>query len=158
RQPERRPLPSPRRSAHLRRQALLGWEMGASAHQGPRSTPGPSGRTGQGNAGSAAGGGAVVTSILDRLRPSLTPQWIEPPPVPDGTDLASLHPSPLLARILWTRGIEDEATAKAFTSSRTVAAPSPWLLPNMDAAVERVSAAIDNREKVAIFGDYDADG
>src|SRR5690606_4666910 len=84
--------------------------------------------------------------------------WIEPPPVPDGTDLASLHPSPLLARILWTRGIEDEATAKAFTSSRTVAAPSPWLLPNMDAAVERVSAAIDNREKVAIFGDYDADG
>jgi len=99
-----------------------------------------------------------VTSILDRLRPSLTPQWIEPPPVPDGTDLASLHPSPLLARILWTRGIEDEATAKAFTSSRTVAAPSPWLLPNMDAAVERVSAAIDNREKVAIFGDYDADG
>ncbi|HYH10930.1 MAG TPA: single-stranded-DNA-specific exonuclease RecJ [Thermomicrobiales bacterium] len=99
-----------------------------------------------------------MTALIDKLRPSLTPHWIEPTALPDGIELGNVHANPLLARILWQRGIRDVDAARAFTNSRSAAAPSPWLLPNMESAVERVADAIDNREKVAIFGDYDADG
>ncbi len=95
---------------------------------------------------------------IDRLRPSLTPHWIEPESIPGDADLAALHASPLLARILWQRGIRDAETARQFTSTTSAAAPSPWELPNMEAAAERVTRALDSDEKVAIFGDYDADG
>jgi single-stranded-DNA-specific exonuclease len=99
-----------------------------------------------------------MRDLLDRLRPSATPEWIEPSPIPEGVDLAGLHANPLIARILWRRGITDAAAARLFTDARAVAAPAPWTLPNMEEAAERVTEAIDRGEKVAIFGDYDADG
>lgn len=94
----------------------------------------------------------------DRLRPSLTPEWVEPAAIPEGTDLAALHPHPLVARILFARGITDPAAARAFSDTRPAAPPSPWNLPNMEEAAERVTQALDAQETVAIFGDYDADG
>lgn len=36
--------------------------------------------------------------------------------------------------------------------------PSPWLLTDMDAAAERIAMAVERREKVIVFGDYDVDG
>lgn len=99
-----------------------------------------------------------MTARIDLLRPAPTPHWIEPTALPDEVDLGNLHASSLLARILWQRGITDCDAARSFTDARWSAAPSPWALPQMDAAVERVRHAIENGEKVAIFGDYDADG
>lgn len=99
-----------------------------------------------------------MTSLIDKLRPTPTPYWIEPNAVPDGVDLSDFHASPLIARILWQRGITDASAARAFTSAHHAPAPSPWLLPNMNAAVERITRALESGEKIAIYGDYDADG
>jgi single-stranded-DNA-specific exonuclease len=99
-----------------------------------------------------------MSNLLDPLRPSMTPQWVEPNEPADSAVLKDLHRNSLLARILWHRGITDSATARAFLSNGPVAAPSPWDLPNMDRAADRVSLALDRHEKIAIFGDYDADG
>lgn len=99
-----------------------------------------------------------MTRPIDRLRLSATPEWIEPAAIPDGIDLAALHPHPLVARILHARGITDADAARAFSDTRPAAPPSPWELPNMEEAAERVTQALDARETVAIFGDYDADG
>jgi single-stranded-DNA-specific exonuclease len=95
---------------------------------------------------------------IDRLRPTVAPEWIEPAAIPGGTDLAALHPNPLVARVLYSRGIADAASARAFADTRAAAPPSPWELPNMEEAAERVTQALDAEETIAIFGDYDADG
>jgi single-stranded-DNA-specific exonuclease len=95
---------------------------------------------------------------IERLRVTATPEWIEPAAIPEGTDLAALHPHPLVARILFARGITDIDAARAFADTRPAAPPSPWELPNMEEAAERVTQALDAQETVAIFGDYDADG
>ncbi len=95
---------------------------------------------------------------VDRLRATLTPEWIEPAAIPADADLAALHANRLVARVLYARGVTDPAAARAFIDSRPAAPPSPWELPNMEEAAERVTQALDAEETVAIFGDYDADG
>jgi single-stranded-DNA-specific exonuclease len=100
----------------------------------------------------------VDADRINHLRPAVTPEWIEPEAVPEDADLSAIHPSPLVSRILWGRGIRDRAAARLFTDTRSAPAPSPWELPNLEEAVERVTDALDRGEKVAIFGDYDADG
>ncbi|HEV2128923.1 MAG TPA: hypothetical protein VGR22_09920, partial [Thermomicrobiales bacterium] len=64
--------------------------------------------------------------LLDRLRPSPTPQWLEPDSPPGDAPLTDIHESGLLARVLWHRGIRDGAAARAFLTSGPAAAPSPW--------------------------------
>ncbi|MDE2364766.1 MAG: DHH family phosphoesterase, partial [Hyphomicrobiales bacterium] len=64
----------------------------------------------------------------------------------------------LLARVLAGRGVGiDEALAHLDPTLRALM-PDPLTIQSMDAAVERLAAAIERREKVAIFGDYDVDG
>ena len=64
----------------------------------------------------------------------------------------------LLARVLAGRG-HDTASTAAFLDPRLRASlPDPLRLQGMAAAVERLSAAIERRERVAVFGDYDVDG
>ncbi|MGI8483357.1 MAG: single-stranded-DNA-specific exonuclease RecJ, partial [Thermomicrobiales bacterium] len=84
--------------------------------------------------------------------------WIDPAPIPTTVELDSLHPNPVISRLLYRRGIRDHQSATAFLSHRPQAAPDPYMLPNLRAAVERVSQAIDNGERIGIFGDYDVDG
>ena len=70
---------------------------------------------------------------------------------------AELGLLPLTATILACRGYDTPESARDFLS---LAAEyhDPFLLPDMQAAAERVSLAIDRREQIAIYGDYDADG
>lgn len=84
------------------------------------------------------------------------PRWIDPKPLPAA--LPALHHDPLLAEVLYRRGLRDPAAAHAFLDARPRPAPDPDLLPNMDRAVERVCRALDGGETIAVFGDYDADG
>lgn len=66
--------------------------------------------------------------------------------------------SDVLARVMAARGVEaTEATAFLEPSIKTLM-PDPSLLVDMDAAVDRVSDAIQAGRKIAIFGDYDVDG
>jgi single-stranded-DNA-specific exonuclease len=65
---------------------------------------------------------------------------------------------PLLARLLVIRGINTAADAHRFLSPSLDHLHSPYLLRGMSAAVERISAAIANKEAILIYGDYDVDG
>ena len=65
---------------------------------------------------------------------------------------------PLLAVLLALRGYADPMQARAFLSGGDQSAFDPMLLQDMDKAVARIRTAIERRENVAVFGDYDVDG
>ncbi|MBQ7117457.1 MAG: single-stranded-DNA-specific exonuclease RecJ [Clostridia bacterium] len=64
---------------------------------------------------------------------------------------------PFAALLLVSRGITDEGEIAEFFSEST-SLISPFEIKDMDKAVERISRAMDEGEKIAVYGDYDADG
>lgn len=64
----------------------------------------------------------------------------------------------LIATLLVQRGIRSFEEAEAFFRPRLSDLIDPFLLKNMDLAVDRLSEAINKNEKVLLFGDYDVDG
>jgi single-stranded-DNA-specific exonuclease len=66
--------------------------------------------------------------------------------------------SPVTAQVLINRGVNDEAEAELFLKSTLFDLPSPYLMRGMDKAIERIKRAIQDKEKIAIYGDYDVDG
>jgi single-stranded-DNA-specific exonuclease len=62
------------------------------------------------------------------------------------------------AQILFRRGFRDAESATLFLNPRIEDLHDPFLLRDMDRAVERVRLAIDRREPIEIHGDYDVDG
>ncbi len=83
-------------------------------------------------------------------------------PSPDPAQVERLRTeakvSPILARLLALRGVTGGADASNFLSPSLDQLHSPYLLRGMTEAVERLSAAITNRELILIYGDYDVDG
>ena len=69
-----------------------------------------------------------------------------------------LKVSMTICKLLTQRQIEDYDTAKAFFLPSLDALHDAYLMKNMDKAVERLSKAIDENQKILIFGDYDVDG
>jgi single-stranded-DNA-specific exonuclease len=63
-----------------------------------------------------------------------------------------------LARLLVMRGVNDPETAERFLAPSLADLHSPYLMAGMKAAVDRLDAAIENREGILIYGDYDVDG
>ncbi len=70
----------------------------------------------------------------------------------------SLKVHPILCKTLAQRGIETFEQAKNFFRPQLTSLHSPWLMKDMDKAVERIVLAINQNEKILIFGDYDVDG
>jgi single-stranded-DNA-specific exonuclease len=70
----------------------------------------------------------------------------------------SVKISPLLAQCLLNRGFSEPEEITRFLDPRLKSLADPFLLPNMDAAVERLLQARENNEALVIFGDYDVDG
>lgn len=66
--------------------------------------------------------------------------------------------SPLLATILSNRGIIKDEEIKIFLDPTRNDFHNPFLMPDMDKAIARILKAIENKEKVLIYGDYDVDG
>jgi single-stranded-DNA-specific exonuclease len=66
--------------------------------------------------------------------------------------------APIVARILLTRGIRTGEEAERFLSPSLAHLHSPYLMSGMNAAVDRLRAAIERREPILIYGDYDVDG
>ena len=64
----------------------------------------------------------------------------------------------IVAKILVSRGVEDEEKISIFLDPSRKDFYDPFLLNDLEIAVDRILKAIDNKEKIAIFGDYDADG
>src|SRR5215470_8209744 len=67
-----------------------------------------------------------------------------------------IHPS--ICRILVQRNIETFDQAKNFYRPQLSDLHSPWLMKDMDKAVDRIVTAIETQEKILVFGDYDVDG
>lgn len=63
-----------------------------------------------------------------------------------------------LAKLLLSRGIHTAADAAAFLSPSLDHLSDPYSMLGMQAAVDRISAAIKARESILIYGDYDVDG
>lgn len=66
--------------------------------------------------------------------------------------------SNLLATVLVNRDITDEKEIEVFLNPTRNDFHDPYLMPDMKIAVERIITAINNQEKVIIYGDYDVDG
>ncbi len=71
---------------------------------------------------------------------------------------AALSVNMIIARLLVQRGISSYNEAKSFFRPRLSDLLDPFLMKDMDKAVERVERAISLQEKVIIYGDYDVDG
>ncbi len=64
----------------------------------------------------------------------------------------------LVSAVLVSRGVKTPEDAAFFLEREQTLAHSPFLMKDMDKAVERITAAINSGEKIAVFGDYDVDG
>lgn len=71
---------------------------------------------------------------------------------------ASLDIPEVLANLLVQRGIETHEEAWQFFNPKLSNLHDPFLMKDMDKAVERIDAAIKHGEKVMVYGDYDVDG
>ena len=70
----------------------------------------------------------------------------------------SLKIHPVICSILVQRGIDTFDSAKDFFRPQLASLHDPWLMKDMDKAVERILSAVNNNEKILVFGDYDVDG
>jgi single-stranded-DNA-specific exonuclease len=70
----------------------------------------------------------------------------------------SLKIHPAICQILAQRGIVTFDAAKNYFRPLLTDLHSPWLMKDMDKATERIIAAIEQQEKILVFGDYDVDG
>jgi single-stranded-DNA-specific exonuclease len=83
-------------------------------------------------------------------------RWRILPQVPDEYLNAS-NLSPLIAQLLYNRGVKPEEIAPFLSADRRLEG-NPFLLPDISRAVSRVYKAVLAREKIAVYGDFDVDG
>lgn len=84
-------------------------------------------------------------------------RWQMPPCLP-AEQLAGTGLSPLMAQLLYNRGIADPAQIDSFLAADENLLNDPFLLPDIEKAVARISDALLSGERIAIYGDFDADG
>ncbi len=90
-------------------------------------------------------------------------KWNYPTPTPElqksAAELgAKLGISPILAQLLIARGINTESAAKRFFRPQLSDLINPFLMQDMDAAVDRLNDAMGRKERILVYGDYDVDG
>ena len=89
--------------------------------------------------------------------------WIDPQPIEVPDAIQQVVPAangwePLIAQMLVRRGIVEQDAALAFLDPARYTPASAWELPGMVQVVERLASAIAQRERIAIWGDFDVDG
>ena len=89
--------------------------------------------------------------------------WIYEAPSPERAAAASqlarelsLHPS--LGKLLLDRGFTDAAEAYRFFRPQLTELHNPFLMDDMQAAVDRLNEAMGRKERIMVYGDYDVDG
>ncbi|MBL0182428.1 MAG: single-stranded-DNA-specific exonuclease RecJ [Chitinophagaceae bacterium] len=70
----------------------------------------------------------------------------------------SLKINRAICNILVKRGIDDYDKAKHYFRPQWSDLHDPWLMKDMDKAVQRILSAFEKKEKILVFGDYDVDG
>jgi len=89
--------------------------------------------------------------------------WNYEPPTPDRQQAAKelaekIGMSPVLASLLIQRGIKTESAAKRFFRPMLNELIDPFLMDDMDMAVDRLNDAMGRKERIMVYGDYDVDG
>ncbi|MEC9332300.1 MAG: single-stranded-DNA-specific exonuclease RecJ [Verrucomicrobiota bacterium] len=79
-------------------------------------------------------------------------------PLLTGQLIRELPLSPLLAQCLVNRGVVTKEEVSDFLNPKLKLLADPFLIPNMEVAIERLWKARSNNERLLIYGDYDADG
>ena len=100
-----------------------------------------------------------MTSNSTLTLSALGKRWVHSSPTAEALDLArtlDLHPQ--VASLLWQRGCRDTEQIRAFLDPRLQSLGDPFLLTDLRPAAERLLRAINARERMVIFGDYDVDG
>jgi len=84
--------------------------------------------------------------------------WIllEPPPPEWSKSVPDIPP--LIAGLLWQRGVRSPAAAALFLKPQYDQLADPFLYRQMHLAVDRLILAVKKHEKITVYGDYDADG
>ena len=90
-------------------------------------------------------------------------KWNYEPPTPEQKQAAAelgtkLGISPILASILIRRNITTESAAKRFFRPQLNDLINPFLMKDMDLAVDRLNDAMGRKERIMVYGDYDVDG
>jgi single-stranded-DNA-specific exonuclease len=87
-------------------------------------------------------------------------RWVLPKAAEDAADVLAreLGVHPIAARILVQRGYDTAQTAQDFLNDDLAALPDPSLMKGLDKAVERLAEALERKELVTLWGDYDVDG
>lgn len=90
-------------------------------------------------------------------------KWKYDPPTQQDIQQANelgekLNMNPILAGLLIKRGITTESAAKRFFRPQLSDLINPFLMKDMDVAVDRLNDAMGRKERVMVYGDYDVDG
>ena len=84
--------------------------------------------------------------------------WQIQAPLTADADEALVKFPPVLRQLLFNRGYATDAAARAFLKAAPAHDMSPWKLKDMEIAISRILQAIESKEKIVIYGDYDVDG
>lgn len=90
-------------------------------------------------------------------------KWNYKTPTPGESQAAKelgekLNINPVLAQLLIRRGIHTESAAKRFFRPQLADLINPFLMKDMDVAVDRLNDAMGRKERILVYGDYDVDG
>jgi single-stranded-DNA-specific exonuclease len=89
---------------------------------------------------------------------ALSKRWEVAEPLPPQADQELIGYPPILRQILYNREYRTHEQARIFLEAQSPPDCDPNNILNLPLAVERISHAIQNRERIVVYGDYDADG
>jgi len=90
-------------------------------------------------------------------------KWNYEAPTPEQTEAAArlaaeANVSPVMAQMLMQRGLTTAADIHAYFRPQLPALHDPFLMRDMDVAVQRLNDAMGRKERILVYGDYDVDG
>jgi single-stranded-DNA-specific exonuclease len=102
-------------------------------------------------------GDAFITRKEFLLRTTTPKRWLAPPAMPPGQRDRFPHLDKAVVQILYNRNVREPEQVRAFLAQDTLL-HDPFHLQGMEVAVARIVRAVYNGERIAVYGDFDADG
>ena len=88
----------------------------------------------------------------------LQKNWVKEPKISKEFEKEYEGINPIVAQILFNRGVQKKADIKKFLNPKIEDLHDPYLMKDMDKTVKRILKAVENKEKIIVYGDFDVDG